>query len=551
MINPYDNVISSPIIDNKTIKDLLVYKGICCWWFIDFYLYEAIGRDDFELTVNSRLRQVGLTIYVHFHLILLPIYQLIYFFLWRFVEIIFNRSYQRKIGEDNKGIILYRFNFLEWRVGASQNDCVYGNIYHGNIVRYLSNKFQVICVHETRLFSILSQIKEYLHIQKNGNLGSVRSTTLINYWSYGALREENAAITHFKKIWDILDENPVWFEKIAMISGVNVMDIKDLMKYLILYIIPSVIWYNSIVEHMIKIEHPTLLVLTDEQTGGRGWLNLGKKYDLPTIGIQHGVITEHPAYTYHEDVLKSESIISMSCPIPTKTLVWGKSDYDLLVNEGFYPKESVIVTGNPRYDSLGKAIEMFSRDEFCKQYNIVCNNKLILWVTQSHGFGMKANHLYLMEVLGVLSSLTDAILIIKQHPSEGSIYTNIIQQYIHDYHLDNRVIIPDKLANTTEMVYVSDVVILNNSTTGQEAVAFHKPLIVMDFSKNPKSSSYVNDGVGVGVYKKGSLKITLEEVLQAKYDFSYKQNSYIKNHMYKIDGESSKRCADVIMSYLE
>ena len=122
---------------------------------------------------------------------------------------------------------------------------------------------------------------------------------------------------------------------------------------------------------------------------------------------------------------------------------------------------------------------------------------------------------------------------------------------LSQFGLENKVIIPDKGDNTTEMVYISDAVILHSSTTGQEAIAFHKPLIIMDFATIPDYARYVEEGVGIPVFKTGILADVIRSLMNKESCISAEiQDNYVHNHMYKIDGLSTERISNIVLKQI-
>ena len=111
---------------------------------------------------------------------------------------------------------------------------------------------------------------------------------------------------------------------------------------------------------------------------------------------------------------------------------------------------------------------------------------------------------------------------------------------------DIRVILEDKNSDTIEQIYVSDILIIQNSTVGLMAVALDKPLICLDYTQNPDFARYIADGVGLGVYKgddlhKNITSLLLDDSKQAQY-----REQYISQKLSKLDGEASRRARDII-----
>lgn len=553
-MNPYQDIVDITIEDDKTIVDFLFYDNYSHWWTIDFWLYNCFITENIITDNNSLLNKI---FYLfkntsQFH-ILYNIINIVMFYIFN------NFSIKSSIKSFVKGnvisddVIVYNLMSHEWRYENSSN---FKNIYNGDIIDNIPSNVKVISLYNPSMFSFLEEYYIYKEIESYSDK-SQNPCIYWKYWSWNVVRDEIKSYRYFNNVWKKLSEHNEWFDKWGFVTGMSSDIIKKIMKNRILGSIPLEVGKFSIFENMIKKEKPSAIIMLDEQMPtGRILVSAARKHGVKTVGIQHGVIANHRAYLYHDtsNVSVSGKEIGKSFPIPDVTCVWGELEYDVLVNKAGYSADQVVVTGNPRYDHLGRASNTYSRDEFCNRYNINHGNKIILWVTQCDGMDIEEIKAYFKEVFYALSDSLNVTLIIKQHPNDKPIYRKIIDKFIQEYNsnLNIQIIVPNKLSNTTEMVYICDIVINKNSTTGQEAIAFHKPMIILDFSKefppyDIDYAEYVKEGVGIPVYNRGELKQAITDIIDNGSDIKAAQDKYIKKHMYKIDGLASKRVADVIM----
>jgi hypothetical protein len=208
----------------------------------------------------------------------------------------------------------------------------------------------------------------------------------------------------------------------------------------------------------------------------------------------------------------------------------------------------VIVTGQPRYDIVHDANSVYSKESFCRRYNIKSDNKIILWDTQSHGLSNEENTKSFEAVFGAMQKLKGATLIVKQHPAEGEEYTKIMSGYIRDYEID--ALITPKNSDTLEQIFVSDLMITRASTAAIEAVALNKPVIVLNLSGEPDPVEYVKEGVACGVYKRGDLEPAILKLLEED-PLSKSRKQYIRKYLYEIDGKATERVVDIIRGLVE
>jgi hypothetical protein len=208
----------------------------------------------------------------------------------------------------------------------------------------------------------------------------------------------------------------------------------------------------------------------------------------------------------------------------------------------------VIVTGQPRYDIVYDANSVYSKESFCRRYNIKSDNKIILWATQCQYSSIEENTKSFEAVFGTMQKLKGTTLIVKQHPAEDEEYTKIMSEYIHNYGID--ALITPKNSDTLEQIFISDLMITRVSTAAIEAVAMNKPVIVLNLSGEPDPVEYVKEGVAYGVYNRDDLKPAILKLLEED-SLSKSREQYIKKYLYKIDGKATERVVDIIKDLIE
>ena len=309
------------------------------------------------------------------------------------------------------------------------------------------------------------------------------------------------------------------------------------------YDVFQAVLYIELMKRAIEITKAKAIVLTCEYCiFGKAVTIASKIKGVPTIAIQHGVITPtHTGYIFNKED-KDEIIL------PDITCVYGQYHHDLLTKDNIYEPEQVIVTGQPRYDLLGHLDKIYSKKRFLEKYEISQEHKLVLWTTQSHGLSDEENSKNLVAMFKAIQNLKNTTLIIKQHPGERKKDTKKIKQYLTDYKI-NAVIVP-KSSNTYEQIFVCDLLITRTSTTGLEAVALNKPVIVLNLDDGTDYAGYVKEGVARGVYKDDDLTTAIKELLQDDTYLAKNRDRYIEKYLYKIDGKAYERVVDVIENML-
>lgn len=549
--SPFKEIIETSIIDNKCIADCLEYDGYSQWWSIEYNIHND--------ALNNNLPPKGITnsrIYLKIrcnktiNLLFNFVYDLTNYCIFYIERKIFQPNKEHDSAKATSKIV-YLQEIMEWRDDTKNNNNsqTLKNIYHSDIISQLPPQLKIITVYNADIISFKEHHSKYPHI-----ISSDKRTIPCVYWKYWSWQTwlyEKRSIMHFYDIWNRISDKDIWFTKWNRFAKTNDKEVKNYFKKLILLLIPKATSYFAMVDQLIRIEKPSVIIMTDEYSMyGRALINAAKKHNILSIAIQHGLISEnHTKYCRNHDphdVSVKGKEIGTSYPIPDITCVWGKSQYEILVNCAGYPKDQVIITGNPRYDYLSHATEKYSRDTFYTKYNINPNNRIILWATGTHGENYEDNIAYINEVISACNVIPNVTLIIKQHPNEQPEHTKIYRDAMEKNKDRFQIILPDKMEDTTEMVFSSDILIIRASTVGQEAVAFHKPIIILDFSEKKDLLEYVKENVAVPAYCEGSLRNALITCLQNSPITRDNQDIYITNYMNKIDGLAAKRIAKLI-----
>ena len=218
------------------------------------------------------------------------------------------------------------------------------------------------------------------------------------------------------------------------------------------------------------------------------------------------------------------------------------------IKEKFLAPSKILVTGQPRYDILHYAKEIYAKDKFLVENKIGKNKKIVLWTTQCHGMPTNENINNLEAICRAVKDL-NLVLMIKQHPNEGEYYTELIKEYLAKYNVE--ALLTGKNSDTYQQIYVCDLLITKDSTTALEAIAINKPVIILNLGPKSDIMDYVTEGVAKGVYAKEDLKPSIEKLILDDSELAKKREEYIKQHLYKIDGKSTERVLNIILNLLK
>ena len=210
-----------------------------------------------------------------------------------------------------------------------------------------------------------------------------------------------------------------------------------------------------------------------------------KKYNISTIGVQHGHIYEfNPMYCYANSL---ENKLKYGFFLPDHILLFGNSTKKLLLKNN-YPLEKLVIFGNPAFFGLENFLKTFDKKKNLEKFGINKNQKIILFTTgklqrkySAHGKYDYDEQIW-NELIKKFGNNKNFFLILKPHPQEQdvSIYENTVKKY----NCNNTVITHHSIY---DLISLSDIVLSVFSTTMIDALCFQKPVIKVKFGneKNP------------------------------------------------------------------
>lgn len=284
-----------------------------------------------------------------------------------------------------------------------------------------------------------------------------------------------------------------------------------------------------LVRHRVK----SLLLTSDAHHGERLFTLIANQLDIPSLVIQHGATLDEWGYV----------------PLyATRFAAWGNSSRQWLIENGV-PSEKIVVTGSPRSDQFVCRNPSMSREDFCSRMSIPVSDCLILWVVDP--IPEIKNTVILQRLIGVIRALPWAHLIIRPHPGSPQVswLTDIVTG-------QERVLVSSAVKeNLYDLLSIVDMVIIQCSTVGIEAMLFGKPVLI--FEPVPITETnvlYDNTEAVVRVTTDEQLHQVVEELYQIKREqyidhygyYGYARNEFIKQYFCALDGKSAQRIAKAL-----
>jgi CDP-glycerol glycerophosphotransferase (TagB/SpsB family) len=275
------------------------------------------------------------------------------------------------------------------------------------------------------------------------------------------------------------------------------------------------------------------------------------------------VLTLKPQTNHHFQLVVLQSALIAEQNEKHKSLLFSSFFEDRLLSDYFCVSGSLseslkrrflkdtrnlVVTGQPRFDSLAKADKSFDKDEICRKHGLTGDRKILVWATETHSLPLEENRENVAAICAAVRSLENVELIVKLHPAEDQ----DALLYREDRHCSP--IIVSGSENISESLFVCDAMITKSSTAAIEAAILGKPIIVLNLSREPDIMPYVEEGVALGVYKKEDLVPAITQILydrETRTKLALARKRFVSDYAYVQDGKASERVANLILHLIE
>ncbi|MGD0644433.1 MAG: glycosyltransferase [Candidatus Bathyarchaeia archaeon] len=354
------------------------------------------------------------------------------------------------------------------------------------------------------------------------------------HWSWNIWKEERKANRHFQKVWTNLRDTEMdeAFKKPFPVSFEIIFG--------------RIIRYTKMAEKLIENEKPDLIVIVNEYgIWEKSLIVAAKIKGIPTLAIQHGIIHPyHPGYLHSIKEFSGKRLLR-NISLPDKIAVYGEYTKNLLINVCNYPADTIVITGQPRYDILSKSEKLFSKKNFMTKYGLDESKKVALLITQEASMSFD----FLIAVVRALKNFPEVQTVIKPHPCD-------IHFGWHYKILEKEgycAIVLDPKAYTFESLYASDVVLTVNSTTAIEAMILDKPVVIVNLTGQPDAMPYVKSGAAIGVNREQDVHNAIFRALydnQSQEELANGRLTFVRMHVHQI-GQGTENIVKLINQMIE
>jgi len=358
------------------------------------------------------------------------------------------------------------------------------------------------------------------------------------FTSFRLAAEVRRATRKVRTFWRSLRNSPAAHEAFSH-RGVSFLDLsgRDLAATLLLQLPWAVRCCEEMSEALARLQ-PALLVLYAESSGwGRAALAACRSRGVRSLALQHGIL--YPRYYSYLHAADEGD-----CPRPDQTAVFGEAAKRFLVGAGHYAPSSLVVTGSPKFDELQALPGRLDRDALRRRWGVGSEHQLLLVASRFHGIRQthQAIGSAFPALLQALQRLPSVRLVVKPHPAESAEpYSRALQ----DAALAARVAPPQ--AELLELLVAADVLCTVESLAAVEALVLGRPVLVLNMPTN--LAEMVEQGMALGVAAGCDPEQALRRLLfdaATRAALERARGRYLQDVAHGVDGRATERILGLI-----
>lgn len=301
--------------------------------------------------------------------------------------------------------------------------------------------------------------------------------------------------------------------------------------------------YIDDAEKMITRVNPEILITMEDVSGMlRATVRVCKKNGIKTLVVQHGALTVE-MNGFHVMPLEAD-----------KQAVWGESDKLWAVKRGKAP-ETQVVTGNPKFDLLVAMKDNCQLGDSPIYTKLKLNPKkgIVVIATEwysgsSSSYAPEEIEQFIRKSLQALKRFPEKQVVVKLHPSFSNEYSEVVRSILKELDMP-KVVVTEKYL--WQLLISCDLLIIQSSTTGLEALLFDKPVIT--YSSGANSNFYTGAACIINVDETRDFVAAIEEALyneQTKLRLTDAREDFVFRHAYLQDGFAGKRVSELIQQMI-
>ncbi|HEY7507421.1 MAG TPA: CDP-glycerol glycerophosphotransferase family protein, partial [Nitrososphaera sp.] len=526
-----------PVLGGRSFKELLVYKGISIFWFLQTRLYlhrmqelllmierlkAAVAAEcptDVWVTGNPDARyiisvlqgksldgdlasgsNIGYKSYSG-----LPTLKLLLLKIMRGMFVRTGGGARKKEGK-----ILVVSAGTSWRRDfdfKSQKYVVRDVFFHAIVERLSGLGYDLTAIDFENRANRLP--RAYLdNVERRKSFG-VAVVPWEKYVDWGIITKSRQAAKELSGTWKKLQISKEFADSLVY-SGVPLYrlvksDFEGLFKSLKAF---AAVSFIEAAEKILEAEKPLAVIMHDEYGAIQmSLINAAKKKGIPTISLQHGMIyPDHLSYVHELSHIQGKNPDTLF-PLPDRMCVWSERAKQILLKIGNFPPAVPVVTGDPRVDYLHEARSSFDRKKITRGLGVPDIKKIVMFATDNLQ-DADEKILVAKSVFRAVKTLPECFLIVKVHPNEED--HAFYQKLAEEMALPEAVVVRN--VNLYELLYISNVIIVTFSTVGAEALRMGKPVISLNLTR-PHDVPFVRENMAEVVRSADAVAASLRKCL--------------------------------------
>jgi len=288
--------------------------------------------------------------------------------------------------------------------------------------------------------------------------------------------------------------------------------------------ITQISFFDRFITH---VSPKIVLAVPDRGRMGRIGVEIARKYGIPSLTIQAGLIDEHPENGFL---------------LADKVAVMGPQAKGIYLNRGVNPSQ-VFVTGMAHWDSLFRTDEARDRREL-EEHGIDTRKTIVVFATEN--ISLVGTVKRIQGTMSGVLNLDNTVLVIKVHPREDpDIYRKMAQSYPSDRILVVRDVDLHSLLNMCALL------VDGFSNVALEAMMIDKPVVSINLSGKPDQFPFEEYRCALIVRNYDGIPTAIHRILrdsQLQAELKKGRMDFVAEYAYLADGKASQRTAEIIAS---
>jgi hypothetical protein len=363
-------------------------------------------------------------------------------------------------------------------------------------------------------------------------------THVNRYTTRAVVREVARGTREVRRAWRALRESPGLAEAFAH-RGVPFADLSraDFARTMLLQLPWAIRCYEEMAAVLAAVR-PAVVCLYAESSGwGRAAIAACRAHGVPTVALQHGIV--YPKYySYRHDPDEQD------CPRPDRTAIFGEAAGRLLRDLGGYAPLSLVPTGSPKFDDLVRGARERDRGALRARLGVGPGERLL--AVASRFQAIRRTHQAIGPVFAAfvraVESLPGVHAVVKPHPAEpAGAYDAVLAA-----ERSTRVrVLPG--VDLVDLLHAADALVTVESLSAVEALVLGRPVVVLNMPTHLRELT--EQGVAVGVAASDDPISALRAVLfepETVERLRAARGRYLSDFAMGVDGRATERIAALV-----